>query len=368
MPPIIRRVHDVLLGNDKYLRTRTKQSGLAAVLMLACMAILHMLAITGVADTRSVTLWSVFCVSGLAVFFVLIRSGYSQRWTDPSLTLAQMLYAIACDMVAFVIAGKGAGMALPLLSLILMFGMFGMSMRQVVVVAVYALTLFGIAIGVALVNPTTDEPVAVYAAYFLTVFIVLTGVTCLTWRLGQIRKHMHRQKEQLEQALEKIQLIATRDELTGTANRRSIIQTMRNEMLRSERTTAPLLVAMLDIDYFKRINDGHGHQAGDLALQAFTKAVQASIRGTDTLARWGGEEFLILLNDSDMNEGMACLERVRAAVEAVVVKVENTQIRFTVSIGVTETQTGDSAEKTVDRADLALYAAKSQGRNRIVTA
>ena len=359
---------DLVLGTEKRMRIRLGQGTLAAaVLMLNCIAVMYGLALYGVADRGQVAGWSAFCVAGLLLFYGLIRSGISLRWRDPSLAYMQMLYAVAANAAAFVIAGHGRGVCLPMLAVILMFGIFGMSMRQVVAVAGYALTLYGLVIAYLIRHPSTDEGPVLYGAYLFMVFVVLSGTTFLHWRLGKMREHIRSQKNQLTSALEKIQLIATRDELTGTANRRSMLALMRQEMQRSERSSAPLLVALLDIDHFKRVNDSYGHQAGDRSLQIFAREVQASIRATDTLARWGGEEFLILLTDAEIAVGLACLERVRARIAAAVVVFGGAEIRFTVSIGVTEFQLGDSVEKTIDRADLALYAAKAQGRNQIVS-
>ncbi len=361
------RVLDALLGTDKHQRIRSRQAGLAGMLMLACVAELNFAAAFGIADTRYVGLWSVFCVAGVLLVFVLIRSGFSLRYKDPSLAVVQMLYAIACNAAAFVIAGQASGVTLPMLAVILMFGMFGLSMRQVLSVAIYALTLFGVAIWIVLRNPSTQEPAALFGAYFFMVGIVLSGTTFLTWRLQQMREHMHTQKRQLTQALEKIQLTATRDELTSVINRRHMHELMRQQVQRSQRSRSHLLIAMLDIDHFKGINDSHGHQAGDHALRAFALALQEEIRSSDTLARWGGEEFVIMLADETLAQGMISLERVRKKIAAVVVSHHGATIRFTVSIGVAQHRVDDSIEQTIERADRALYAAKAQGRNRIVS-
>lgn len=362
------RALDTVLGSDGHMRIRTSQAGLAGLLMLACVVNLHWLALQGVTNPRWTSVWAVFCVAGLLVFYSLIRSGFSLRWADPSLAFPQMLYAIGCNAVAFVIAGPGRGVTLPLLAVILMFGVFGMSMRQVVVVAVYAIALFGAAIWLVLEQGGLDGPRVMYGAYFFMVVIVLSSTTVLTYRFGVMRIHMQRQKAKLTEALETIQRIATRDELTDTANRRSMLEQLRQEMLRSNRTGAQLMVAMLDIDFFKQVNDRYGHPAGDRCLQVFVQTVQSSIRATDRLARWGGEEFVLLLTDVDFVEGLACLERVRAEVESTTVEWSGMPIRLTVSIGVTQYQSEDTLEKTIDCADLALYAAKAQGRNRVVSA
>lgn len=285
------RLRNLLLGTDRHMRIRTSQAGLASLVMLAGIANMYVLAWHGEAVLRGVAIWSAVCIVGLLLVYGLIRSGFSLRWADPSLAMPQMLYAIACNAAAFVLAGHGRGITLSLLAVILMFGMFGMSMRQVVVVALYAMGWFGAAMLMAVEQSVTDESAVLYATYFFMVVIVLFCTTILTHRLGVMRAHTRSQKAQLLQALEKIQRIATRDELTGTANRRFMTELMREEIQRADRTDAPLMVAILDIDYFKRVNDSYGHQAGDRCLQEFARVVQASIRATDRLPAGAGRSF-----------------------------------------------------------------------------
>lgn len=361
-----RRVGDYLLGEQKSMRIRTSQFLLAAMLMLACMGVLYFMRTVGTKGMGDVDTWALICSAGLVVFYVLIRSGFSLRMQDPSLAFFQMLFAIACNAIAFVIAGNGRGVALPILSVILMFGMFGLSMRQVMLVAVYGLALFGAAAVYTWHYVTTDEPAGIFVAYVCMLFIVLSATTFLTWRLQQMGAYMRKQKNQLALALDQIQQIATRDELTGLANRRFMLEKMREEVQRAQRTSSPLLVAMFDIDHFKRVNDKYGHQVGDRALQVFSSVVQNNLRANDTLARWGGEEFVALLTDTDVSVGKTCLERVRVKVADIAMSVGDDCLKMTVSIGTTPHRIGDTIEKTLLRADVALYAAKAQGRNQIV--
>ncbi|MDR3368654.1 GGDEF domain-containing protein [Rhodoferax sp.] len=357
---------DHVLGTGKAMRIRTTQFLLATLLMLASVGVLYFMRTVGIENMGDVDTWAAFSCGGLVVIYVLIRSGFSLRMADPSLAFVQMLYAIACNAAAFDIAGHGRGVTLPILSVILMFGMFGLSMRQVVFVALYGLILFGVAAGYALRHLSTDEPVELFAAYIFMVFVVLSATTVLTWRLQQMSAYMRKQKNQLALAFDKIQQIATRDELTGTANRRFMLEKMRDEVQRADRTSLPLLFAIIDIDHFKQINDSYGHHGGDRALQAFASLVQGAIRGNDTLARWGGEEFVVLLTDTDMSVGLVCLERIRAQVAEADIAVGDKHFKLTVSIGVTQYCRGDTAENAMARADAALYSAKAQGRNQIV--
>lgn len=361
-----KRGMDHVLGVGKAMRIRTSQFLLAALLMLACVGVLYFMRLVGIEGMGDIDTWAFFSCAGLLVIYALIRSGFSSRWADPSLAFVQMLYAIACNAAAFVIAGHGRGVTLSILAVILMFGMFGLSMGQVVTVAVYGLVLFGAAAMYAEQHLLTDESAGLFVAYVFMVLVVLSASTFLTWRLQQMSAYIRNQKNQLTLALAKIQQIATRDELTGLANRRFMLEKMREETHRAERSSKPLLFAILDIDHFKQINDTYGHHAGDRALQSFSTLVQANIRAHDMLARWGGEEFVILLTDTEVAIGLSCLERIRAKVAAIDIDLGSQQLKLTVSMGATQYTVGENTDKTMARADAALYDAKTKGRNQIV--
>ena len=149
------------------------------------------------------------------------------------------------------------------------------------------------------------------------------------------------------------------DGLTGIANRRHFDQALAHEWARAQRAHAPVSLIMLDVDHFKRFNDTHGHDAGDQVLAVFARTVAGYIRSTDILARWGGEEFVLLMVNTAADNGVALLERVRAAVqESVLVMATGASIRVTVSIGVAQLQTGhETPIGLLRRADEMLRAA-----------
>lgn len=202
------------------------------------------------------------------------------------------------------------------------------------------------------------------------VVVVLLSSTFLTTRVQSTRQHLRRQKAELARALEQIRQLATHDDLTGLLNRRAMLDRMQLEQHRSLRSGSPLLIAQLDIDHFKAVNDTHGHAAGDLVLQSFADTVRRNVRDTDVLARWGGEEFVLLLCDTPAADAVALMERLRQAVQAMQVPVPQGggPITVTVSIGLARHAPADPLAGTLERADRALYAAKAGGRNRVVPA
>lgn len=368
--PYFRRWADWMLTTDKRQRIRLAMSGLAALLMVFCLVVMNSVAAAGLASTSEVRVWTACSVLGLIAVYAAIRSGWSRRFKDPALTLAQILYAITCCAAAFVIAGPARGVTLPILAIILMFGIFGLTTRQMLGVLVYSLVAFGVASGVVAARDEPDYPPVVAAAYVGMVVVVLLSSTFLTTRVQSTREHLRRQKAELAQALEQIRQLATHDDLTGLLNRRAMLDRMQLEQRRSLRSGSPLLIAQLDIDHFKAVNDTHGHAAGDLVLQSFADTVRRNVRDTDVLARWGGEEFVLLLCDTPAADAVALMERLRQAVQAMQVPVAQggQPITVTVSIGLARHTPADPLAGTLERADRALYAAKAGGRNRVVPA
>ena len=368
--PYFRRWADWVLTTDKRQRIRLAMSGLAALLMVCCLVVMNSVAAAGLASTSEVRVWTACSVLGLIAVYAAIRSGWSRRFKDPALTLAQILYAITCCAAAFVIAGPARGVTLPILAIILMFGIFGLTTRQMLGVLVYSLVAFGVASGVVAARDEPDYPTVVAAAYVGMVVVVLLSSTFLTTRVQSTREHLRRQKAELARALEQIRQLATHDDLTGLLNRRAMLDRMQLEQRRSLRSGSPLLIAQLDIDHFKVVNDTHGHAAGDLVLQSFADTVRRNVRDTDVLARWGGEEFVLLLCDTPAADAVTLMERLRQAVQAMQVPVPQSggPITVTVSIGLARHTPADPLAGTLERADRALYAAKAGGRNRVVPA
>ncbi|HWR36553.1 MAG TPA: diguanylate cyclase [Clostridia bacterium] len=163
-----------------------------------------------------------------------------------------------------------------------------------------------------------------------------------------------------------MKLLATTDSLSGLPNRARFFTAASEEINRAARYKRPLALFMIDIDFFKRINDTHGHEVGDLALRAFAELCRNMIRHEDIVARLGGEEFGILLPETSTSSALALAERLRAAVESLT--IDRLPTPMTISIGVSEVLAGEAiVDPALARADLALYAAKKAGRNRVVS-
>ena len=362
------RLKDVILSTDPRRRTLVGMALLALTLMAASAAVMLLVAHSSTTvDQTALQWWAALSVGGLVVMTAFIRSGETARLRDPSLTIPQMVWTITSGAVAYVLAGDARGLVLSVLAMILFFGTFGLTVAEVIGIGVYALLAFASAIGVSSrFNANASGYLDI--AYALMVLIVLSGCIALNLRIQRIRAKLQQQREALAQALEVNRELATRDELTGLINRRAMLDLMALEHRRSLRSGRPMLLAQLDIDHFKPINDQHGHATGDRALQAFAGTVRASVRDTDVLARWGGEEFVLMLTDTSADHARELLERIRQAVQALEIAHSAGSLQLTVSIGLAQHLPGDTVEHTLERADQALYRAKALGRNRVVVA
>jgi diguanylate cyclase (GGDEF)-like protein/PAS domain S-box-containing protein len=165
-------------------------------------------------------------------------------------------------------------------------------------------------------------------------------------------------------AVERLEVLASTDDLTGALNRRRFLALVGEEIQRSERYEREFTLLMLDLDHFKSINDRHGHLAGDAALVAFTDECTAHLRASDRFARMGGEEFAVLMPETGSADAATLAERIRAAVEAMVVPEIEGPPPCTVSIGGAQWEPGMSVDALFARADRMLYQAKQRGRNR----
>ncbi len=356
---------DAVLGTGAKQRIRVAQAGLALLLMLVGVTVMQYVAWQGAAPLAPVQLRTAFPPDGLAFAFVAIRSGWSRRFADPSLAVPQMVYAIACGAWAYTLAGPMRGAVFPILMVILMFGMFSSTPRQMRWIALYAVAIFGAAMAAMAKLQPQRYPGDVELGHFLMLAIMLPAVSALAAQLGRLRERLVRQKAELAEALSLISQLATRDDLTGLANRRHMLDLMNKERQRSMRSGAPFCLALVDLDHFKRINDRHGHAAGDDVLRAFAREASATIRASDALARWGGEEFVLMLPDTRAALARQGLERLRQRCASGLTAGAAGE-RVTVSIGVAEHRAGETVEQTLERADRALYEAKAQGRDRVV--
>lgn len=181
-------------------------------------------------------------------------------------------------------------------------------------------------------------------------------------RIVRISDHYQNMMRELNAALKNASI---HDELTGLANRRALIEVLKEEAERAARYSRRFVLVMLDVDHFKQINDQHGHDVGDRALIGVAGLLHDGMRQYDACGRWGGDEFLLLLPESGLEEAKPMLERLVSRVRELRVQAPSGEIGLTVSVGMAQYRPGEAFNDTLTRADHALYSAKQQGRDRV---
>ncbi|WP_299073582.1 GGDEF domain-containing protein [uncultured Paraglaciecola sp.] len=188
-------------------------------------------------------------------------------------------------------------------------------------------------------------------------------VSCLFWLYEYIRQNSFQQLQELNQQLEKQ---AKHDALSGLLNRRGIGEELQKEFERSQRYKNALTLMMCDIDYFKKVNDQYGHDMGDTVIKKVAEIFESVLRKQDSLARWGGEEYLFLLPETKGNQGMQLAEKLRSKIENTQFTYKDKSFSITISIGLHQLTSTDTINQAITLADSQLFKAKEQGRNRCI--
>ena len=301
-------------------------------------------------------------------FYGLFRSGFNLRFVDPSLTEAQILVGLALHTLLLARLDGARGSLLMFYLIILMFGVFQLRPRIFVRCAAVAFFAFaGLNLWQAYQLRLAQPGQALLQCCALFVALVWLSLfasylQAMRQRMRQRRFALQAHQDTLRGMMRQLEDLAATDELTGLFNRRHFLRLALRALddLDSDRQHG---LALIDLDHFKRINDAHGHAAGDRVLQTFAAVARACLRDGDVLARYGGEEFVLLLPDTDADQFTNCCERLREAfanAEPIGVPVHT----LSLSAGLTMLREGDDLDEALQRADQALYRAKRSGRNR----
>jgi diguanylate cyclase len=298
-----------------------------------------------------------------ALFWLVFRMGWNERAANPYLTLPQTLSSAALMLITAWATPEAALLLMLIIFLVFAFAALQLPPRPLIMA--WLLISAGIGALVFSIDGELSIPHATPAQLALsTLWVSLVMGRCAFVGIygARLRQQLGARNRELADARDRLHELATRDPLTGALNRRAIVEHLDNQ-LASRRDTAAVLV---DLDHFKRINDHHGHLAGDQVLRRFVVLAAQCLRSHDRLGRYGGEEFLIALDDvPDGDAARAVAERVRHALEAEDWSPIVPGAAVTASFGLARAAAGDTAEDLLRRADAALYAAKEAGRNRV---
>ena len=324
------------------------------------------------AGTIPATIGPAFAICGLifvAGSVALSETGFNERFRDHYLVAPQSIINMVIMLVFTWIAPEVGVMFLCTLFVVFSFS----SLRSTPLQTAFVWT--AMALGLAGLFLLTDKPIAMphgnYIERFATMMVfILTIGRCMFIGIfsSSMRQSLYKSGVELKEAYKRIEELAELDELTGSLNRRCIMGVLDDEIARAHRSRTPCSVALIDLDWFKRINDAYGHPTGDEVLRTFAITVFANIRPIDKFGRYGGEEFLLLLPDTPDQGAARILDRLRAIIADLDWSAFSPGMQVTISAGVATLKPNETPDIILARADSALYAAKARGRNRIASA
>jgi diguanylate cyclase (GGDEF)-like protein len=303
---------------------------------------------------------------GVCVFTFIIRSGLNLRFDDPSLTIPQMLWGTSFLLTITYLLNEWRGLILMAYFAMLSFGFFKLRFREFLSVALFAILGYTLIILYLFLY----EPERLEIKLELLQLLTFSGtITVMLFTGSSIHKLREKTKQQyiaLQDALEKNKTLAKTDELTGLYNRRYFMEKLSQQKALAEREDSDFVLCFCDLDHFKHINDTFGHHTGDIVLQKFGEILRSSIREIDYAARFGGEEFVCLLVNTDVNNAVKVTERIRESLANFNFNDIAPSLRATVSIGVSNFKQFNTIQETLMNADNRMYRAKQQGRNQVI--
>jgi diguanylate cyclase (GGDEF)-like protein len=357
---------DMLMGTERKLRRMLRYWAATGFFYLISMTVL----VNQVDPSGPLAHWGRpivwYCVAGVLSFFVLVRFSQQLRIEPATLAFAQGVFAMSCAVAAYGVLGPIRGASLVVLTVVIVFCIFSLRPRAIMALCGVTIVLLGAVMWALVRIDPHGHPITIELPHFVLASASLVAVTVLTGEMSKLRSRLKSQKEELVNAVNTIRTLATIDELTSLANRRYMNEVLQAQERRQARPGENICIALLDIDHFKRINDTYGHAGGDAVLRCFAAATRAELRSADVLARWGGEEFLLLLPDTDLHEAQRVLARMAERVSSIRIPELNMALRITFSGGVVQRAAGEAFTETIRRADEATYRAKTAGRDMVV--
>jgi diguanylate cyclase (GGDEF)-like protein len=362
------RLGDLVFTTDPKQRLRITRSLMSASVFVVCVGLIVYCSYIGLMQPEDGFLLASCIFVSCTGFYVALRTGFNRRFRDPALTLPQIVAALTWICGAYAITNEGHGGTLMLFALVLVFGIFNMDASGARISSAYAVVAMGLTMAYKGWTDPEHYPVKIEWMYFVFVVTIMPTISQLAVQLTRMRERLKAQKKELETALARIQELATLDELTGLINRRQMLQLLTEHAMRDKRNALGFFVGIVDLDHFKRVNDTWGHGVGDEVLRGFAQEARRVLRETDVIARWGGEEFLLIMPATPPGHPRTGVERLRDCLAKLQISTSVPDLRVSFSAGLTSYRKGEAIDVAIERADKALYEAKSGGRNRTIEA
>jgi diguanylate cyclase (GGDEF)-like protein len=358
---MLERISQVVFGTTPTMQRVLAYWAATAVLYSFCCLIVWRELGAGSVAPEKARMAAAFGMLGVAAFYVLLRAAPRLRIANWKLALYQAQFAIVFDLALYSVLGNLRGAILIGLPVVYVFCAFALRPRQTNWLAAFGICALAVTTSALAYFDPLHHSAYQESVHFALTTVGIVSVTAITGELSRLRG-------QLVDAIGTIRTLATTDELTLLANRRHMKELLDLEQQRRGVHPNEVCIALVDVDFFKSINDRYGHAAGDAVLRGFARAAGASLRAADTLARWGGEEFLLLMPDTLLDEALAVIDRMALRVDALRFPDIDPELKITFSAGVAASQANERFDAAIQRADEAMYRAKANGRNCVLAA
>lgn len=307
-----------------------------------------------------------FFWTGYFIFTIIFRTGLNQHCEDPSLTVPQLLWATLFLLVITYLLNEWRGLMLMGYFSMFSFGFFKLRFREYLSVALFAVLGYILIILYMFLYQPERLNLKLELLQLLVFSITISIMLYTGSSIHRLRKRTKNQYIELQKALELNTKLAITDDLTGLYNRRYFMELIAQQKAISERDDSDFVLCFCDLDHFKQINDAFGHRTGDIVLQKFAEILSTSIREIDYAARFGGEEFVCLLVNTDIENAIKVTERIRQSLADYNFSDVAPSLQATVSIGISNFKQFNSIQETLMNADNRMYRAKKMGRNKVV--
>lgn len=360
---------NILFSSDKKqaLRMFRHLAGLLASLAFTLVNIYFFYHGLFVVDALTFSYIIIFFWIGFFLFTIVLRSGLNKKAEDPSLTIYQILWGTSFLLtIIYLLDMERSLMLMPFFGM-LSFGYFKLSFREFLTIALFAITGYSLIVLFIFLNDSRTISIEFELMQLITFIGTVLVMLYTGSSITHLREKTKKQYAALVESLELNKKLATTDELTSLYNRRYFMKKLSRQKSLSERDASDFVVCYFDLDHFKLINDTFGHHIGDIVLQKFSGILLSSIREIDFAARFGGEEFVCLLVNTDIEKAVKVTERIRHSLEIYNFNDISPSLRATVSIGVSNFKQFSTIQETLTSADRRMYHAKKSGRNKVVS-
>lgn len=352
-----------VLTREPRMRQHCLQFLIGVVASLTGLAALQFGVRLGIVGQLEADALTVCALLACGVMYARLRGNWGRQLDDRAIASMQLHTFLVFLAWGYAIGGEGRPVAMVLLLLMLSFNVYLADRVLLKRLGLSALVLFGLAmVRVAVTEHDSRLTAPLQLVYFAVLLVMLLCLAVMVNQVDMLRTKSRERKTALEQALRRIGELATRDELTGLFNRRHMQEWLHTERQRCQRQGRSFCIGLIDLDHFKDVNDRHGHAVGDEALVHAARTLAAGLRETDLIARWGGEEFLVVFTDTDCAAAQTVLDRIRHDLQRSMPSASVPDLSIGFSAGLTTYHPDELLPRAMDRADRGLYLAKAGGR------